>query len=306
MCRVKVVVLHNPRSGKGRGAAAASELDVRLRERGHDAVAISTGQEAELETALAGAGALIVVGGDGTLHRSLGACERSRVPVYHYATGNQNLLARECGHRADAGRAIAAIEAGRTRAMDLGVLASLADLSTSRRFALMASMGPDAAVIERLSRSRGKAAGHFVYLMPVLEEAWDAMRHPRPPVLRVWVDGKKVADDAGWLVISNCRSFALGMDPGAACAGGVDPSDGLLDLAFFPLRSRLGVLTWMARCRLGTAGAHPAFVGVRGSEIVVEGKSPWQADGEAGQPPTDGQKLRFECRKGALSVFCSD
>jgi hypothetical protein len=48
--------------------------------------------------------------------------------------------------------------------------------------------------------------------MPFLEEAWDAIRNPKPPALRVWADGKKVADDAGWLVVANSRQYALRLD----------------------------------------------------------------------------------------------
>lgn len=303
---MKFVLFYNPNSGKAKGAESAAVIASALRARAHKVESFTTAEPEVFESNLPDADGAVLIGGDGTVNRSLASCERSGVAIYHFPMGNQNLFARECGHTADVAHTVALLESRRTRKLDLGILANTSDLANPRRFAIMVSLGPDAAVIHRLSASRTTARGHFVYTTPILEEAWDAIRRPKPPVLRVWVDGKKLADDAGWLVISNSRHFALRIDPGMASAQGVDPTDGLLDVAFFPIRSRLGILPWLIRCRLGTAGAHPAFVGGRGKEIVVEGAAPWQVDGEAGNACKAGERLRFECRPGAIRSFCSE
>lgn len=301
---MKFVLLYNPNSGKAKGAESAAAIAAALGARAHEVSSVTTAEPELFELKLAGTDGAVLIGGDGTVNRSLACCERSSVPIYHFPMGNQNLFARECGHTADIPRTVALLESRRTRKLDLGILANTSDLSNPRRFAIMVSLGPDAAVIHRLSATRTAARGHFVYTLPILEEAWDAIRSPKPPVLRVWVDGKKVADDAGWLVVSNSRHFALRIDPGMSSAQGVDPTDGMLDVAFFPICSRIGILPWLVRCRLGGAGAHPAFVGGRGKEIVVEGVAPWQVDGEAGKTCKPGERLRFECRQGAITVFC--
>ncbi len=300
-----VVILFNPRSGRGKALEYVASLRAALAARGHDVVEVSASESQELEQNLTGAGALVIVGGDGTVNRTLPIAERAGTPIYHFPTGNENLFARECGHVQDSARTVAILEAGKTRRLDLGVVARTSDLGGAKRFALMVSLGPDASVISRRDAAQSGSKGHSGYAIPILEELWDAIRNPRPPALRVWVDGKKIADDAGWLVVANSPRYALRLDPGMACRDGVDPSDGALDVAFFPLRSRLAIVRWFWRCWFSTAGGHPAFIGARGREIVVEGAAPWQIDGESGGVTTAGDRLRFECRPGAVKVFCA-
>lgn len=299
---MKIALLYNPTSGHGRAQAAVDRLLPHLRERGHEVAALTIAESARLDDAAANAAALILVGGDGTVAYSLSNAERLGLPIYHLPTGNENLFARAFGHTTDPASVATTIERGTTRTIDLGIAAHTTDLANPTRFAIMLSLGPDASVIHRLGRVRTKSSGHFAYAAPVLDELIAVIRGQRLPALRVWVDGKKVADDAGWLVVANMRQFALGVDP-ALATGTVDPSDGLLNIAFFPMRTALGLLPWAARCRLGWAASHPAFIGAAGREIVVEGDGPWQFDGEAGRVLAVPDRLRIEARPAAARVF---
>lgn len=299
---MKVAVLYNPSSGHGRAQAAADRLLPHLRDRGHEVVALTIAQSDRLDEVVAGAASLVLVGGDGTVASSLAAAERLALPIYHVPTGNENLFARAFGHTADPATVATIIERATPRPVDIGIAAHTSDLTKPTRFAIMLSLGPDASVIHRLGAVRTKTSGHFAYMRPVLYELAAALRGQRLPALRVWVDGKKVADDAGWLVVANMRQFALGVDPGAS-TGDVDPSDGLLNVAFFPMRSALGLLPWAARCWLGRAASHPAFIGTTGREIVVEGDGPWQFDGEVGRVLASPDRLRIESRPAAIRVL---
>ncbi len=299
---MKIVVLYNPTSGRGRAQAAVDRLLPHLRERGHEVVVLTIAESARLDDAAGRAGALVLVGGDGTVASALGAVERLGVPIYHLPTGNENLFARAFGHAADPATVATIIERGTTRAIDLGIAAHTGDLANPTRFAIMLSLGPDASVIHRLGKVRQSVSGHLAYALPVLKELKSVLAGARLPALRVWVDGKKVADDAGWLVVANMREFALRVDP-AAAAGDVDPSDGQLNIAFFPMRSAVGMLPWAARCRLGSAASHPAFIGATGREIVIEGDGPWQFDGEVGRVLAAPDRLRIEARPVAIRVF---
>jgi diacylglycerol kinase (ATP) len=299
---VKIAILYNPNSGRGRAQGAVDRLVPHLRDRGHDVTAITIAESARLDDAAANAAALVLVGGDGTVASSLAFAERLAIPIYHLPTGNENLFARAFGHRADPATAATMIERGCTRTIDLGIAAHTSDLANPTRFAIMVSFGPDASVIHRLGGVRQSVSGHLAYATPVLGELRSVLTGARLPALRVWVDGKKVADDAGWLVVANMRQFALGVDP-AAATGAVDPSDGLLNIAFFPMRSALGLLPWAARCRLNWAVSHPAFIGAIGREIVVEGEGPWQFDGEVGRVLAAPDRLRIETRPAAVRVL---
>ncbi|MBX3380131.1 MAG: hypothetical protein KF805_08540 [Phycisphaeraceae bacterium] len=299
---MSVLILFNPHSGRSRAESYAAGLRAALEARGIACRVVSTADPIPLPELLPGVAGLVIIGGDGTVNRALEDCSRTGVPLYHVPCGNQNLFARACGHVRDVEIAAASIAGGKTGVLDVGVVAKTDQFERAKRFALMVSFGPDAAVIERLcSRPRG-AKGHWAYLRPVLAEALEATIHPRPAPLRIWADGKKIADDAGWLVVGANTPYALGLDP---CAQGeVSPSgDGLLDVAFFPLRLRFGILRWMARCRMRTAGQHPAAVRCRAKAVVVEGAGPWQFDGDAGGRLQEGERLRIECLDRPITYF---
>ena len=297
-----VLILFNPHSGRSRADAYASELRAALQAQGLEVRTRSTSDSIELANDLAGSSAMVIVGGDGTVNRVLDGASLAGVPLYHFPCGNQNLFARACGHTRDVAAAVRAISGGRTAKLDIGAVAPVNRIDQARRFALMVSFGPDASVIERLSSRPRTAKGHWAYLRPVLAEALEATIHPRPTPLRVWVDGKKVADDAGWLVVGANTPYALGLDP-CAQGGQSPPGDGLLDVAFFPLRFRFGILKWMTRCRARTAGQHPAMVRCSGKAVGVEGGGPWQFDGDAGGRLAPSERLRIECLERPITCF---
>lgn len=300
---MQVLIVHNQHSGRSHASSYADDMRAALKSRGIDSRALPVGESLDLDREFqSGCRALVIMGGDGSVNRALEPCIRAGVPIYHFPCGNQNLFARACGHSRDVNAAADAIAGAKTAALDVGAVAPVDKIEKAHRFALMVSFGPDASVIERICRGPRKAKGHLAYLPPVLAEAFDALVHPAPHSLRVWVDGKKVADDAGWLVVAANTPYALGLDP---CAQGdaPNPGDGLLDVRFFPLRSRLGILKWMARCALRTAAQHPALVSCRGKAVVVEGSGPWQLDGDIGGSLRAGEKLRLECLDSPITYF---
>ncbi|MGH7244692.1 MAG: diacylglycerol/lipid kinase family protein [Phycisphaerales bacterium] len=299
---MSVLILFNPHSGRNRAEACARELETAFASRSMPANVCSTADVPNLASSLNGRAALVIIGGDGTVNRALASCVAARVPIYHFPCGNQNLFARACGHTRDVSAAVGMVAAGKTRSLDVGAVAKVNQIDQSRRFALMVSFGPDASVIDRLCSRPRTAKGHWAYLRPVLAEALEAAIHPRPAPLRVWVDGKKIADDAGWLVVAANTPYALGLDP---CAQGeLSPQgDGLLDIAFFPLRFRFGILKWMARCSTRTAAQHPAAVRCRGKAVVVEGAGPWQFDGDVGGRLEARERLRLECLDSPITYF---
>ncbi len=235
--------------------------------------------------------AVVVVGGDGTLHHLLPAVSAAGVPVYHAPAGTENLFAREFGMTREPGDLLRALEQRRMRRVDLATI-------DGTPFSLMVSFGPDAGVIHRLDAMRGRAAGHAMYLRPVFAEVW------RPHIARVGVrvDGREVvADQRGMLVVANSRQYARRLDP----ARGADMGDGLLDVVFFPGRTTARMLLWAARCAAGDQLDALGAVSVRGGEVEVtaHGRTPWQCDGEAGGWLDAGQSVRLGVRPGALRVL---
>src|SRR5262245_40247336 len=209
---MRVVVLGNTRSGRGQAALTVAELSAALRGDGHEVVELAVGESHErLAAELAGAGALLLAGGDGTVHKTLADAIAAGVPVYHVPCGNENLFAREFGMRRDPETVRRAVAGGRVVRVDIG---AGDEALRARRdefpFLLMCGVGPDAGVIERLTALRTKAIGHMAYVEPVAREVLS----PRLPALFVEVDGGRVVDGRhGMLVVANCRQYGFRLDP---------------------------------------------------------------------------------------------
>lgn len=278
-----VALVVNPASGKGRAALAADALESPLRAAG---ITVSRGHVDALDTLL-GSGppftAVLLVGGDGTVHHALPALRRAGVPLWHVPTGTENLFARGLGHSARPDAVLAALRAARTRALDLIEIAP-ASGSASTLAAIMLSLGPDAGVIARLDAARTGPITHASYLRPALAEAFAPALAP----ISLWADGRTIVRSRpGWLVIANMRPFGARIDP---CPD-ADPSDGLLDALFLPATSTARVLLAMFCLRAGLTPSGALRVRAR-EFILLRGACPAQADGEVFDQPWSLLTLR--------------
>lgn len=298
---MKLLLFYNPRSGAGAAARAADELDAALRPLGHECAMVEASRASAgeaLRAPLGWADALVVIGGDGTVHSVLGECLDGDRPIYHVPFGTENLFARQFGMDRRPSTLVRAVEAWNVREVD-------APRCDGAPFGIMCSVGPDASVIHRLARSRRGAITHLSYLRPILEEARSPALHP----IEVRVDGVPLTLPApGWAVVANLRQYATRIDP----ISWADPSDGVLDVIFMPARSTARMLVWMAACRARWARHMPGCVSARGREIEIYGNGrlpPLQIDGEPGEPahpePTaqGAGPIRFSLNHQRLKVL---
>jgi diacylglycerol kinase family enzyme len=240
---MKLVIVHNPISGRGQAAGIAREYASALRADGHDVTVLAVEAGAALREALEDTTILVVVGGDGTLHGVLPHAIATGAPVYHVPTGTENLFAREFGMSRDLARVRRALAGGHVRRIDVGECGG-------RPFAIMASGGPDASVMHRMARRRTGPITYLSYVPHVAAE----LREPRLPALTIECDGQRLVQDGhGMVVVANLRAYALRVDP--ACDAKSD--DGRLDVVFFPARRAVELLWWEARSRFGLHRAHP-------------------------------------------------
>lgn len=286
---MRIVIVYNPRSGRAK-ADSLSEVFVRaLRSEGHDVerIALAHGGPAVTAQSLAGAGLLMVLGGDGTMHSMLPPAVDSGTPVYHVPLGTENLFAREFGMTRNLRRLCAAVSRGESRVIDLGECGG-------RPFAIMASSGPDASVIHRLDAARNGAITHFSYAPHI----WAEFMDPRLPPLTVECDGEVIArDQPGAVVVANLRQYALRIDP----AHEATPNDGLLDVVLFPARSAWGVVWWQAKSRVRLHRRDARLIYRRAHEVRVTSvvQLPVQIDGEA----SPMSAITARVRAGALRVL---
>lgn len=213
----------------------------------------------------------VFFGGDGSLQHAADEAIRSGTPVYHVPAGNENLFARHFGMTRDPRVLLRAIAAWNIHRIDVG-------RCQGKPFLLMCSFGPDAGVIHRLAAGRRRAIGHAAYFGPVLRE----LIAPRLGPIRVVADGRTIVDDQrGLVVVANAPPYGLGIDP----APRASPSDGVLDVVFFPCRSRTRLLAWLIGSRIGVHMLDRELVYERARSVLVQANGSRvcsQLDGEAG------------------------
>lgn len=292
---MRVLIVTNSASGRGRAQRLGKAISGSLEAWGGVPevwdVREFAARGAAGNGALASFEAVIVVGGDGSVHHLLEPLGRSRLPVYHAPAGTENLFAREFRMSGEPDQLRGALRDRRIREVDVGLVGG-------RRFAIMLSVGPDAGVINRLHAGRTRGAGHAMYVLPTLAEA----ARPRLACLRVEVDGRElVSSRCGLLVVANCRQYARHLNP----AAGADMGDGLLDVAFLPARTSAGLVRWAWRCWMGGRVGECGGVEGRGREVLVETdrRAPWQCDGETGGWIEAASPLRIAVVPQALRVL---
>lgn len=290
----RVVLVHNPRSGRGRALQTLARVTRALGDSAIEAAEFTTGpgfDGAAFDEALAGADALLIAGGDGTVHRLADQATRADVPIYHIPLGTENLFAREFGMTTESSRLIAALRAGRVHAVDLA-------RCNGRAFLIMCSVGFDASVVRRVDAARGSRVSKIDYARHTLSACIDT----RAPRMSVVTDGRELfADRSGLLLVANSRQYAARLDP----ARDADMTDGLLDVVFLPHTGALGLLAWAARLLIGTHLRAPSLIRARAREVRVECHTPdtaYQLDGEPGPPATGSQVLTMSVEPLALKV----
>jgi YegS/Rv2252/BmrU family lipid kinase len=181
--RRKIRLISNPNAGRGgrRREAQVARFCELLRARDIEVEVLSTsaaGDATRLASSAAheGIGEIVVSGGDGTINEALQGIVGTRVRLGIWPAGTANVLARELRLPFDAEKAAGVIARGSTRRIYAG--SATEDLSGARRyFFLMAGIGLDASVVERvrprLKRRVGEGAfwvsglAHLVRWRPV-------------------------------------------------------------------------------------------------------------------------------------------
>lgn len=306
-------LVHNRFSGKGRGP----DFVARLRSRAEplawlDLVDLPL-DLALSEGALDALNAVVIVGGDGTVHHALAALTQAKngrgVPTLIAPLGTENVVAKELGLTANVGRALAALEAfgdgTPAKRSDLG-LVHHPDGRPGTPFALMLTTGPDAAVLHRVARQREGTTSKLDYVVPTLTRAL----RPRVGRLSVTVDGQQLAKGRrGCLIVAVGPRYPLKLD----LARNASRTDGLLDAMFLPASTTASLVGWAAMARLGLHVRHPQAMYAQGKRIELtmhdhdpqaEMMEALQIDGEIERVACDAQgKMVIESLPSAVPLI---
>ncbi|MCZ7429598.1 diacylglycerol kinase family protein [Micromonospora sp. WMMA1949] len=274
-----VAVLANPTAGRGRHRGLLPGILERLAGAGRPVELLRARTPGEAEAAChaavaGGAGALVAVGGDGTMHRALQAVAGTAVPFGPVPAGTGNDFAVDTGFPADPMAAVevitAALAAGRSRPVDLARLSRPGE--ADRWFGAVLAAGFDAIVNERANRMRWPRGPRRYDLAIVVELA-----RLRPRRYRLVLDGQAQEVDAVLVAVGNTASYGGGM---RICPD-ADPHDGLLDVVVGGRFDRRTLMRVKPQIYQGTHVTHPLarVYRARTVELAAEGITTY-ADGE--------------------------
>ena len=294
-----IAVLANPRAGRGRHRGLLPGVLERLGASGRTVRLLSADGAEAAEKACRravaeGLGALVAVGGDGTVHRAVQAVAGTQVGFGVVPAGTGNDFAAGTGVPADpmtAASAIAeAVRAGRSTPVDLAkVTTAQGDV---RWFGAVLAAGFDAIVNERANRMRWPRGPRRYDLAIVLELA-----RLRPRRYSLVLDGVDHSFTGVLVAVGNCRSYGGGM---LICPE-ADPTDGLLDVVVAAPLGRGALVRLKPRLRRGTHVSDPRVAGYRAREVRIGAPDIIAyADGER----VAALPLVVSCEAGAVRLLC--
>ena len=244
------------------------------------------GAELAREAVARGAGAVIAVGGDGTVNEALnglsGGTAFGIIPV-----GTCNDAARNLGLPRDWRQALDVVAAGRVVRADLGRCGE-------QRFLTVAGMALDSFVGMAMNRLPRVLRRPFAYV-PVLVAK---ILTRRPMAFRLVVDGRAIEERAWMVAVANTRAYAGGM----RIAPNARMDDGRLHVCVIRECSRWELIRKFPLVYSGRHLGHPIvrmYEAERSVEIACSEPCPIIADGEhAGWLPAT-----FTIEAGSLAVF---
>ena len=229
------------------------------------------------------ADAAIILGGDGTVHHYLRDLSRLKIPVLMVPRGSGNDFARALGLRTEAD-ALAAwnrfLATGRSREIDLGIIAPLGDLSVSPRlFCNVAGAGLDSEANRRANAMPRWLRGRGGYVLGALA----AIRSFS--ATRFVIEAQQVSspdrhiDEPGLMAaFANGPSYGGGL----RIAPAADFTDAQLDVCFVRPAGRVRLVRLLRKVSSGRHLGLPEVEYFKAARLRVETETPLAvyADGE--------------------------
>jgi len=288
-------VLVSPTAGRGRARVLTDDVLAVFRAAGlrPRLLTATTSREAEKQAADAvatGAGAIVAVGGDGTVHAALQAVAGTSTPLAVVPAGTGNDLVRAVGIPSEP------LAAARAAAEDLaaGTATSIdAGRTEGRWWATVLCCGFDSAVSDRANRLRWPK-GRRRYDVAVLAE----LARLKPIELTMVLDGESLTLPVTMVAVGNTPWYGGGMK---ICPS-ADHTDGLFDVTVVGAISRLELIRTKPRLADGTHVEHPMITVHRAARVELSSPGvTTYADGE----PLLPLPAVTECVPGALRVVGS-
>ncbi len=228
------------------------------------------------------ADAILIFGGDGTIHRHLAALVRLQLPVLIVPAGSGNDFARALKLRTtqDSLRVWRAFEAGKIqpRPIDLGVIVPSAAPQQTHYFCCVAGCGLDSAAARsanRMPRWLRAHGGYALALLPLLRKL------PAYSIRLTQTNGTDQSESEKLTLLAafaNTQFFGDGM----RIAPGADFADGRLDICRISTMNPFHLLCMFPTVYFGRHLLSPKVEYSKAQRVMVESKTPLEiyADGE--------------------------
>jgi diacylglycerol kinase (ATP) len=275
-----VAIIANPIAGQGKGRATAERVRESLESADIQCTVIFDLPTVNRDE-LASMGAIVAIGGDGTLRAVAGRfldALSTIPPLLPVPMGTANLMGRYLGidwRAADFGqRIVQSLKRGKISMLDA------ADVN-GQIFLLMASVGVDAQVIHEMDNLRRGPIKYASYVLP----AALAIANYHYNALEVIADDEEIfASAPAMAMVANISEHGVGFP----LAPDARPDDGMLDILVIPVESPVDAVQKFLHA---AAGEHLLIEGVvytRGKRIEIRSPepAPIQIDGDsAGYTP---------------------
>jgi len=287
---MKTMVIVNKVAAHGRAATTWDLIRPVISRQGHEydwAETERPGHATELARGAVDGGyqRIIALGGDGTIHETVNGMAGTNVILGVIPAGTGNDFAKSLDLPRSPLAALAAIDSGRVRRIDLA-------RANDRYYVNVGGVGFDAEVAGEANRIPKYIQGAFAYLVAILR----ILPRYDPVPLRIELDGQRLEERCLLVAAGNGRYTGGGLKicPGAA------PDDGLLDVIVGGNFGKMETLAVLPRVFSGTHVTHPKVTSYQASRVTINSAIPLlvYADGEIlGQTP-----VTFEVIPGALLV----
>jgi len=260
----RLLVIHNPTAG-GRRARRLRAVVARLEARGIGVTVRPTGRRGDAEEFARSADpaevdAVVAAGGDGTINEVINGlaahAEAGRpLPLGIVPMGTANVLAAELGLTMDVERIATAISSGRQTTI-------WPALANGRVFSLMAGVGLDARVVERVDPRVKRLIGKGAYVAETLVQLATRPDHR----YRVTLDDGAPQEVASVIVAKG--HFYGGR---FICAPNARLTEPELHVCLFPRGGRLNALRYVWGVTAGRLARFPEYRVVTARRVRIEG-----------------------------------
>ncbi len=237
--------------------------------------------------------AIIIIGGDGSIHHTLRCIETTEIPIGIIPAGSGNDFARALKIPKQSSEALKVILQGKTKKIDLIKVNEIP-------CATIVGVGFDAKVAELANQTKIKQwlntfkLGKLAYIYGVVRGVFSY----QPTDITIKIDGKIKTYQNVWLIaLANTPYYGGGLK---ICPN-ADYTDGSLSICVAHSLTRLELLLFFPLVFLGKHTLHPSVDVMDGKEFHISSKTtiPMQADGE----PLGDTPKTISVRKRALHIL---